>query len=74
MFETWITIIIVIIDLNIIIIDCKSHWLSLNFNIWFHIFFNVLVCIKLLDDTLYPHILSYFILSNFYNVHNSNKW
>jgi len=46
-------IIIVIINLNIMIIDCKSCKLSLNFNIWFHTFLNVLVCIKLLNETLY---------------------
>jgi len=67
------TIIIVIIDLNSMIIDCKSRKLSLNFNIWLH-FFLMSWCIKLLNETLYPYILCNFILSNFYNVHNSNKW
>jgi hypothetical protein len=55
------TIIIVIVDLNIMIIDCKSHQLNLNFNIWFFLIKNVLVFIKLLNDTLYPYILSNFI-------------
>jgi len=67
-------IIIVIVDLNIMIIDCKSHQLNLNFNIWFFLIKNVLVFSKLLNDTLYPYILSNFILIKFYNVHNSNKW
>jgi hypothetical protein len=47
------------------IIDCKSHQLNLNFNIWFHIVLNVLVCIALLNDTLYPYILSNSMLLNF---------
>jgi hypothetical protein len=58
-----------------VIIDCKSFKLSLNF-IWFDIFMYVLLYIQLLNDNLYPYILLkiIYIYISFYNVHNFNKW